>query len=48
MSSAYFHLNGKPTYPGRTFRRMKIAGLLMNARLAQATFDDLNPVTRSR
>lgn len=43
-----FHLNGRPTYPGRTFRGMKIEGLLMNARLVQATFDDLNPETRAR
>jgi hypothetical protein len=43
-----FLLNGKPTYPGRSYRGMKIEGLLMNVRAVQAIFDDLNPETRSR
>ena len=43
-----FLLNGRPTYLGRTYQGMKIEGLLMNARLVQATFDDLNPETRAR
>ena len=43
-----FFLNGMPTYPGRTYRGMKIEGLLMNVRAVQAAFDDLNPATRSR
>lgn len=43
-----FHLNGKPTYAGRTFRGMKIEGLLMNSRMVQGIFDDFNPETRSR
>ncbi|MCU0782317.1 MAG: hypothetical protein MUF04_14625 [Akkermansiaceae bacterium] len=43
-----FHINGRPTYEGRSFKGMKIEGLLMNARLVQATFDDLNPKTRDR
>ena len=43
-----FHIDGKPTYAGRTFRGMNLEGLLMNARLVQATFDDLNPQTRAR
>jgi len=43
-----FHINGKPTYPGRRFRDIEIEGLLMNNRMIQATFDDLNPETRSR
>lgn len=43
-----FHINGRPTYPGRTFRGMRIEGLLMNARLVQGAFDDRNPDTRSR
>ena len=41
-------LNGKPTYPGRSYHGMKIEGLLMNVRAVQAIFDDLNPETRSR
>ena len=43
-----FFLNGRPTYPGRTYKGMKIEGLLMNVRAVQAAFDDLNPATRSR
>jgi hypothetical protein len=38
-----FHLNGKPTYAGRT-----VEGLLLNSRMVQATFDDLNPETAAR
>lgn len=41
-----FHVNGAPTYPGRTWRGMRIEGLLMNARLVQGIFDDANPETR--
>jgi hypothetical protein len=43
-----FFLNGRPTYAGRSYKGMKIEGLLMNVRAAQAIFDDLNPETRSR
>ena len=47
-----FHLNGQPTYAGRTFtqdgRDYKIEGLLLNTRMVQATFDDENPETQSR
>jgi hypothetical protein len=43
-----FHINGRPTYEGRSYNGMKLEGLLMNARLVQATFDDLNPETRGR
>ena len=42
-----FLINGRPTYEGRTWRGMKIEGLLMNSRMVQGTFDDLNPETRS-
>ncbi|HEV8604255.1 MAG TPA: hypothetical protein VGQ99_02740 [Tepidisphaeraceae bacterium] len=41
-----FLINNKPTYAGRTYNGMKIEGLLLNARLVQATFDDRNPQTR--
>jgi hypothetical protein len=41
------HINGLPTYAGRTYRGWRIEGLLLNARMVQATFDDLNPATRS-
>lgn len=43
-----FFLNGKPTYPGRRYKGMKIEGLLMNVRAVQGIFDDLNPDTRQR
>ena len=43
-----FHINGRPTYEGRTWQGKKIEGLLLNARLVQGIFDDLNPETRSR
>ena len=41
-----FLINGQPTYKGRTFQGTKIEGLLLNARLVQGIFDDLNPETR--
>ena len=43
-----FHINGKPTYAGRTWKGHKIEGLLMNSRMVQGIIDDLNPATRGR
>jgi hypothetical protein len=43
-----FWVNGAPTCAGRTWRGHRIEGLLMNARMVQAIFDDLNPATRQR
>jgi hypothetical protein len=43
-----FYINGKPTYAGRIWRGHRIEGLLLNSRVVQATFDDLNPETRAR
>jgi hypothetical protein len=43
-----FSINGKPTYAGRTWNGKRIEGLLLNARLVQGIFDDLNPETVSR
>jgi hypothetical protein len=48
-----FYINGTPTYPGRvwiapTGEHYKIEGLLMNSRMVQGIFDDLNPETRER
>ncbi len=43
-----FWINGKPTYAGRIYRGMKIEGLLMNIRVVQGIFDDLNVATRGR
>jgi hypothetical protein len=43
-----FLLNGKASYAGRSFKGMKIEGLLMNARVVQGIFHDLNPETRQK
>lgn len=48
IQGSAFHINGQPTYAGRQFRGQKIEGLLLNARLVQGIFDDLNPETRGR
>jgi hypothetical protein len=40
-----FHINGRPTYEGRTWRGHKIEGLLMNSRMVQGIFDDRTPET---
>jgi hypothetical protein len=42
-----FFINGKPTYEGRTWKGKKIEGLMMNSRMVQGVFDDLNPATVS-
>ena len=41
-----FYVNGRPTYEGRYWEGNKIQGLLMNSRMVQGIFDDLNPDTR--
>ncbi|MCL4205351.1 MAG: hypothetical protein KJ000_22955 [Pirellulaceae bacterium] len=43
-----FLINGRPTYEGREYNGMKIEGLLMNSRMVQGIFDDLNPETTAR
>ena len=43
-----FRINGKPTYAGRTWKGHKIEGLLLNSRMVQGIFDDLNPETAVR
>ena len=40
-----FHINGRPTYAGRSWKGHKIEGLLLNSRMVQGIFDDLNPET---
>jgi len=42
-----FLANGQPTYQGRHYQGASIEGLLLNARMVQGVFDDLNPETRS-
>jgi hypothetical protein len=41
-----FAINGRPTYEGRRWNGHRIEGLLLNSRMVQATFDDLNSETR--
>lgn len=43
-----FLIDGRPTYAGREWRGQRIEGLLLNSRMVQATFDDLNEETRGR
>jgi len=43
-----FRINGKPTYAGRSWKGHKIEGLLLNSRMVQGIFDDLNPETAVR
>lgn len=43
-----FLINGEPTYKGRSWQGHKIEGLLMNSRMVQGIFDDLNPETVAR
>ncbi|MCI0700777.1 MAG: hypothetical protein L0241_06825 [Planctomycetia bacterium] len=40
-----FFINGQPTYKGRKWKDKKIEGLLMNSRMVQGIFDDLNAET---
>ncbi len=41
-----FYINGEPTYANRFWNGKKIEGLLMNSRMVNGIFDDLNPETR--
>lgn len=43
-----FLINGQPTYKGRVWNGHSVEGLLFNARMVQATFDDRNPATVRR
>ena len=40
-----FWINGRATYEGRTWQGHRIEGLLLNSRMVQGIFDDLNPAT---
>ena len=46
IAGTEFLIDGRPTYPDRTFEGAKIQGLLFNVRAVQAVFDDANPKTR--
>jgi hypothetical protein len=43
-----FWIDGSPTYAGRTWSEHRVEGLLLNARMVQATFDDRNAETKAR
>jgi len=43
-----FYINGRPTYAGRRYNGKRVEGLLMNVRVVQGIFDDLNPETATR
>lgn len=43
-----FLINGRPTHEGRVWNGRSIEGLLLNARMVQGIFDDLNPETTAR
>jgi hypothetical protein len=43
-----FLINGRPTYPGRSFDGFSVEGQLFNTRMVQAIFDDANPATAAR
>lgn len=43
-----FLINGRPTYEGREYQGRKLEGLLLNSRMVQGIFDDLNPETVAR
>ena len=40
-----FHINGRPTYAGRNWNGRRVEGLLLNSRMVQGIFDDLNTNT---
>jgi hypothetical protein len=48
IDGASFLINDQPTYAGRYYQGYKVEGLLLNARVVQGVFDDLNEATRSR
>lgn len=43
-----FFINDEVTYKGATWRGRRVEGLLLNTRMVQGIFDDLNPETRDR
>lgn len=47
IDGSAFRINGRPTYPGRSWNGHAVEGLLMNARFVQATFNDRNPQTQA-
>ena len=41
-----FHINGRPTYPGRVYKGSKIEGQLFTSRMVNCIVNDQNPETR--
>src|SRR5579871_3707680 len=41
-----FHVNGKPTYPGRFYKGSKVEGQLFTSRMVNCIVNDQNPETR--
>ncbi|MCU0241691.1 MAG: hypothetical protein MUF51_04640 [Vicinamibacteria bacterium] len=48
IDSDRFLINGTLTYEGRSYKGLKVEGLLLNLNAAQALWDDQNPATRAR
>lgn len=48
ISGKQFYINGELTYKGRYWQGNKIEGLLMNSRMVQGIFDDLNSSTNKQ
>ncbi len=46
IAGADWLIDGRPTFEGREWRGVRVAGLLLNSRMANGLFDDLNPLTR--
>lgn len=46
ISGESWTINEEPTYAGREFNEYRMDGLLLNSRMANAMFDDANPLTR--
>jgi len=41
-----FYINGKPSYPGRSYKGSKVEGQLLTSRMVNCIIDDGNPETR--
>jgi hypothetical protein len=41
-----FHINGRPTYPGRVYKGSKVEGQLFTSRMVNCIANDQNPETR--
>jgi hypothetical protein len=41
-----FHINGRPTYPGRFYKGSKVEGQLFTSRMVNCIINDQNPETR--